>query len=500
MSLKMQQHLAMKQQLRMTQQLQQAIKLLQLSRMELVSQIQQEMIENPTLEEVMDEPSRSEERLERGMEPESQSDMRSSSVSEASGADSSSGLSELGSDGQERREEMDWSAYLEYYQSHTPLPQNSYKGMITEELPSYEATLTAPETLVEHLLWQVRMSRLDEQEERIAAEIIGNLDEDGYLKGVSLEEIAEKLEADLDNVEYVLETVQEMDPVGVASRDLKECLTVQAEVHHADDETVYQIIQEHIPNLERKNYEAIARSLKVGLDEVLRAAKLISLMDPKPGRKFSDERPQYITPDIYVQKIDGDYRVILNEDGLPKLRVSPFYSQVVKQKDNGKEASAYIRDKLAGARWLIRSIHQRQRTIHKVTEAIVERQREFLDRGVNYLKPMVLKDIAEETGLHESTISRVTNKKYVHTPQGVFELKYFFNSRITRTQGDDLASESVKERIKQIISAEDARRPHSDAKIVRLLRDQNIKIARRTVAKYREAMGILSSTQRKSFF
>src|SRR5690606_3211642 len=179
----------------------------------------------------------------------------------------------------------------------------------------------------------------------------------------------------------------------------------------------------------------------------------------KPGRKFTSERPQYITPDIYVYKHDGEYSVVLNEDGMPKLRVSPFYSQMVKGQESGKEAKSYIKDKLAGARWLIRSIHQRQRTIQKVTEAIVERQREFLDHGVSHLKPMVLKDIAEATGLHESTISRVTNKKYVHTPQGTFELKYFFNSRITRTPGDDLASESVKERIKSIISDENPKKP-----------------------------------------
>jgi len=490
MSLKMQQHLMMKQHLRMTQQLQQAIKLLQLSKMELVSQIQQELTENPTLEETPDDPQ-VEPVPEAGMNSENQQDI----VPDRPEGD----RHELTREGGGSGEEIDWAAYLEYYQTHTPLPQNSYKGMITEELPSYEATLSAPESLTEHLLWQVRLSRLDDMEQEIAAELIGNLDEHGYLKGVELAELAVKYEVDEGLVEYVLETIQEMDPIGVAARDLRECLTIQAELIHPDDQVVYDIIQDHIPHLERKNYDAIVKAQKIPLEEVFRAAKVISLMDPRPGRKFTTEKPQYITPDIYVIKMGDDYRVTLNEDGLPKLRVSPFYSQMVR-KTSGKEANNYIRDKLAGARWLIRSIHQRQRTIHRVTEAIVERQREFLDLGVNYLKPMVLKDIAEETGLHESTISRVTNKKYVHTPQGTFELKYFFNSRITRTTGDDLASESVKERIKVIIADEDPKKPHSDQKIVQLLKQQNIKIARRTVAKYREALGILSSTQRKSYF
>ena len=489
MSLKMQQHLVMKQQLRMTQQLQQAIKLLQLSKMELVSQIQQEMTENPTLEEVPDEPT----------PPEESSQQQRQEKVETPPEPEKSDLKELSSEGSNEGE-IDWQAYLEYYQTHTPLPQNSYKGMITDELPSYEQTLTAPPTLYDHLMWQVRLSRMDEEEERIAAQIIGNLNEEGYLKGVSLEEIAETQEAHIDTVEYVLETIQEFDPVGVASRDLLECLLVQAEVLHPEDELVHLLIEKHIPHMERKNYEAIAKATKSSLDEVLRAAKLISMMDPKPGRQFTTEKPHYITPDIYVVKVEGEYQVVLNEDGLPKLRVSPFYSKMVKKTASGKEASAYIRDKLAGARWLIRSIHQRQRTIQRVTEAIVERQIDFFEQGVEHLKPMVLKDIADETGLHESTISRVTNKKYVHTPRGTFELKYFFNSRITRTSGHDLASESVKERIKAIISTEDPRKPYSDQRIVKILQQQNIKIARRTVAKYREALGILSSTQRKNFF
>jgi RNA polymerase sigma-54 factor len=475
----MQQQLAMKQQLRMTLQLQQAIKLLQLSKMELVSQIQTEMTENPALEELPD------------IDP-TEPTAASLRVQERDVNDAQEG---------EPRAEFDWERYLRDYQESKALPQNSYKGMITDELPSYEATLSAPPSLAEHLLWQVQLSRLDEEQKLVAEEIVGNLNEDGYLLDPPLEKLAERCGVDMDTAEYVLETLQEMDPVGVASRSLKECLLVQAELSDPDDDLLLAVIEDHIHNLERKNYDAIAKALKVSIEEIYQVAKVISEMDPKPGRKYTNERPQYITPDIFVIKMEDGYRVVLNEDGLPKLRVSPYYAQMAKLASSNKEGS-YIRDKLAGARWLIRSIHQRQRTIHRVTEAIIRRQKDFLDKGVAYLKPMVLKDIADETNLHESTISRVTNKKYVHTPQGTFELKYFFNSRISRATGvgDDLASESVKERIKSIISQEDPQHPYSDQKIVQLLRQQNIKIARRTVAKYREALGILSSTQRKSFF
>ena len=231
-----------------------------------------------------------------------------------------------------------------------------------------------------------------------------------------------------------------------------------------------------------------------------RAAHIITTLNPRPGVKYSDERPQYITPDVFVERMsDGEYHVVVNDDGLPKLKISSYYSDLVRS-GNASDAASYIREKMSSARWFIRSIHQRERTIYRVTEAIVERQREFFEKGVQYLKPMVLKDIADDTELSESTISRVTNKKYVHTPQGTYELKFFFTSKISRMDafsGDDLASKAVQNRIKQIISSENPKKPFSDQKIAEMLKEENIDIARRTVAKYREAMGILSSAQRK---
>jgi RNA polymerase sigma-54 factor len=249
--------------------------------------------------------------------------------------------------------------------------------------------------------------------------------------------------------------------------------------------------------MERKNYQAISRDLKQPLEEIYEAVKVIASFHPKPGRLYAEEEPVYITPDVYVHKVGDKYFVVPNDDGLPKLKISNFYRTAL---SGSPQAREYIQDKLRSAQWLIRSIQQRQRTIVKVTESIVKFQREFFDKGINYLKPLILRDVAEDINMHESTISRVTTAKYVHTPQGIFELKYFFNSGINRTDGDEIASESVKNTIRDIIANEDHKKPFSDQKIVELLRDQNIDIARRTVAKYREQLGILSSSKRKQLF
>jgi RNA polymerase sigma-54 factor len=266
---------------------------------------------------------------------------------------------------------------------------------------------------------------------------------------------------------------------------------------------VDKIIQNHLPDLERKNYQNVARGLGVSMDEVIVATKIILEFEPKPGRSFmSSDNTQYITPDIYVYKVGGEYVITLNEDGMPKLRVSSYYKNVLSSaKQDGNVTKEYIQDKLRSAVWLIRSIHNRQKTIYKVTESIVKHQKDFFDKGVGYLKPMILKDVAADIGMHESTVSRVTTNKFVHTPVGIFELKYFFNSSISSADGGaDVASEAVKEKIRQMVSKEDATKPLSDQRIVELLRAENIDIARRTVAKYRDMLGILSSSKRKKVF
>ena len=254
--------------------------------------------------------------------------------------------------------------------------------------------------------------------------------------------------------------------------------------------------------MERKSYQKIAKALGCDLEEVTAAAKLISRLEPKPGREFLDHEARYITPDIYIQKVGDDYIPMLNEDGMPKLRISGYYRKELARQKGGKnnEVKDYIQDKLRGAMWLIRSIHQRQSTIMKVTESIIKFQRDFFDHGVEHLKPLVLRDVAEDINMHESTVSRVTTNKYVHTPRGTYELKYFFNSSITNLDGDDLASEAVKAKIKEIVAHEPPKKPMSDAKIVEALAKDGVDIARRTVAKYREALGILSSAKRKDMF
>ncbi|MFB6262894.1 MAG: RNA polymerase factor sigma-54, partial [Bradymonadaceae bacterium] len=399
-------------------------------------------------------------------------------------------------------DKIDWEEYLGEYSSN-PMPSNNYKGYSTKDLPSYEETLSTTETLSEHLAEQLRLKELDEDQRHIGALIIGNLDDKGYLEEGSVERIADEADAPVEQVREVLEVVQQFDPVGVAARNLRECLELQAEVYHPDDETVHAIIEDHISDLERKSYSKVSRELGVDKEEVVRAAETIARMEPKPGRDYGEDEAQYITPDIYIFKDGDEYVASLNEDGLPKLKVSEFYKRELakkKEQDGDEEVKEYIQEKLQGAMWLIRSIHQRQSTIMKVTESIIDHQREFFEQGIQALKPMVLRDVADDIDMHESTVSRVTTNKYVHTPRGLFELKFFFNSSITRKGDDDLASEAVKAKIREIIADEDPENPLSDAKIAEKLEEENIEIARRTVAKYRKKMGILSSTKRKEVF
>jgi RNA polymerase sigma-54 factor len=501
MSLELKQHLKMTQQLVMTPQLQQAIKLLQLSRLELVDLIRTELTENPLLEDPAEgeEESRAEgaspaeqERLE--AEPQHKEVEKAEEVK-----------------GEEGANEIDWDQYLDHYQlqGHTA-PSN--RGLTDEELPGYEATLTKKTDLFGHLSWQLRLSNLTRDEERVAMLIIGNLDDDGYFKMPPVEgESEESATRDplvrvsfeaavgIELAEGVLKKVQALDPVGIASRDLRECLLNQVRHLNADTPEIVAIIERHLRHLESKNYGAIAKDLKITVEEVVKAVKVISRLEPKPGRAYSGEEAQYITPDVYVHKMGDQYVTVLNDDGLSKLRISGMYRSALKNGQAG-EAKEYIQDKLRSAVWLIRSIHQRQRTIYKVTESIVKFQREFLDKGIAYLKPLILRDVAEDIGMHESTVSRVTTNKYVHTPQGIYELKFFFNSAINRTGGDEIASEAVKNHIKQIVAAEDPKHPHSDQRIVEILKAQGIEIARRTVAKYREVLGILPSSKRKKYF
>jgi RNA polymerase sigma-54 factor len=306
-------------------------------------------------------------------------------------------------------------------------------------------------------------------------------------------------------VEAVLKKVQEFDPPGIAARNLQECLLIQARMLGVKNKIIEVIIKDYLKDLELKNYVHIAHKLKVPLRDVEIAVLLISRMNPKPGSMYSEDKIQPIIPDVYIVKAGDEYKIILNDDGLPRLRISNFYREIMAgltDHGHGEEESGkkYIKDKVQSATWLIKSIQQRQNTIYKVAESIVKFQRDFFDRGIDFLKPLVLRDIASDIEMHESTISRVVSNKYVHSLQGIFEMKYFFGSSIKRTAEGTIASKSVKEEIKQIISGEKPKKPYSDCEIVDLLKVKGINIARRTVAKYREMMGILPSSKRKKYF
>jgi RNA polymerase sigma-54 factor len=478
MALELRQQLKLAQQLIMTPQLQMAIKLLQLSRLELLDTIQQELEENPALEEDVPEVATEDQPVE---------------SSETAPADSPA-TKEVTIE-EKMNDDIDWSCYIDEYNSTGRVHFETE----ARSTPNFESFVARKESLREHLLWQLLMTSPAEHEEKIGSIIAGNLSAQGYLD-VSIEDIADMSGEITEKVEQVLSLMQTFDPVGVCARNISECLLIQANHFNLDSTIVTDIIKNHLNHLENKNYKAITKALKISLDDVIMSVEIIKSLDPKPGQLFIDEEPHYITPDIYVYKFEDDFIIILNDDGLPKLRVNNFYKNAIKNsKLIPENAKAYVQDKMRSATWLIRSIHQRQKTIYKVMESILKFQRDFFEKGISYLKPMVLKDVADDIEMHESTISRVTTNKYVHTPRGIFELKYFFNSSIRRVHGGTVASASVQDKIKQIIENEDPKKPYSDDRISKLLKNHNINIARRTVSKYREIMKVLPSSKRKQF-
>ena len=524
MAIELKQQLRISQQLVMTPQLQQAIKLLQLNQLELVNLVEQELQENPCLEEdereddtpgEIADATPAEEGGEAASETASETPGETAAEAEASAAEGPAELTDPveGPDftpdeaaastetadeptDAEKIADVEWDDYMD---SH---PQTGLEGRVggeDDERRSLEATLTKRPTLAEHLEWQMQLSDFDAEESAIAEWIIGNLDDRGYLRA-TVEEIARQVHVEVEAVESVLRRIQQLDPVGVAARDLRECLMLQVETLKIDDPLVIRILDEQFPLLEKHDFRGLARALDVTPAEIAAAAREIGSLEPHPGRAFGGQDPVYITPDIYVYKVGDEFHVLLNEDGLPKLKVSSVYKDVLskgRSSDEGRDTKNYVQDKLRSAQWLIKSIHQRQRTIYKVMQSIIRHQREFFEHGVAHLKPLNLRDVAEDIEMHESTVSRVTTNKYVHTPQGIYELKYFFNSSISRLDGDAVASESVKEKIRKIIADEDPARPMSDQRIAETLKSSNIDIARRTVTKYREAMNILSSTKRR---
>lgn len=482
----------------MTPQLQQAIKLLQLGRLEYLEEIEREILENPVLESAGDS---------LGVSGEDYSFADSVGEGEINEPSYTKDNLDSGLSGQENPEinESSWEGesqlkiYEDFDLSERYPGGSSGRFNSDDEHHSLDATLSSPVNLVSHVSRQLRILDLDEKDFLIVNHILGNLDRNGYL-AASLEEISDVSGCSLEHVERVLQIVHTLDPSGIAARDLRECLLIQLEERGEQECLAGRIVSNHLSLLEHKKYDAIAKAERAQVEDVYEAVKMIRQLEPCPAWAFVDEPPVYITPDIYVRKVGDEFVIQMNDEGLPRVKISTEYRQLVEEKEkSGKADREFIQDCLKKGQWLMRIMEQRQSTIFKVTQSIMQHQREFLEKGVNGLKPLVLREIAEDVGMHESTISRVTSNKYVHTPQGVFELKYFFSSGLN-SDGGEVSSEAVKTKIKDLVAAENPLEPLSDQAIAEILKRDGIDIARRTVAKYREMSGILSSSRRKRLF
>jgi RNA polymerase sigma-54 factor len=486
MALEQKLSLKLAQKLVMTPSLQQAIKLLQMTRMELDTLLTQELVENPVLEESSEN---TDEEAPQREEPEVRVE------APTNGEELNHG---------ESMENIDLDAYFGDYWEGT-----GHTSMMEErDEPPIENSLSREPDLYDHLLWQLHMAEIMPRQREIGELIIGNLDPDGYLVATP-EEIramgdAEGFDYTLEEVEAALFLIRNFDPPGIACKDLPESLLWQMDVKEvAQDALARRMVVEAWDLFLRRQFPAVAKKLGVELAELEEAVELVRSLEIHPGRKFNTDRPHYIEPDVFVRRVGEEYVIQLNDDGLPRLRVSRAYRrmlQSMRSEGRQSEAQTFIKDKIRSAVWLIKSLDQRQRTIYKVASSIVRQQRDFLDQGIEHLRPMVLRDVAEDIGMHESTVSRVVSNKYMHTHRGLFPMKFFFHSGIDREYGDNISSLTVKRKIEQLIQAEDPKRPLSDSELMRILNREGIQIARRTVAKYRDELSIPSSTDRKQIF
>jgi RNA polymerase sigma-54 factor len=476
MGLELRQNLKLTQQLVMTPQLQQAIKLLQLSRFELLEAVQQELLENPMLEEAVKDSS---EEMEAQIQPNEQ-------------------RADVSFDDAELMRNADWENYLGDFSSTAKQTQFKETEAL-EEMMSYEARLSGKPSLEGHLMWQLCLSNITDEEEIIGEAIIGNLDSQGYL-GASVEDIASETLSPLELVKSVLHRLQRFDPVGVAARSPRECLLIQLEMLGQDDPILISLVDEHLEDIEKRRYKPLLRKFKIQMEDLKTYLDIIQTLDPMPGASYGSDNTVYVSPDVFVYEYEGDFVIVMNDDGLPKLQLSPYYMDDMSLAVKGPDRE-YLHDKMRSAMWLMKSLHQRQRTLYKVVESIVRFQRNFFEHGVTKLKPLILKDVADDIEMHESTVSRITTSKYVATPHGIFELKFFFNSALEMDDGTQVGSESVKAVIKKLVSEEDPKHPYSDEKIAAVLKERlDVNIARRTVAKYRAVLGIESSSKRKQVF
>ena len=466
MSLSLKAQLKLSQQLSMTAQLQQSIKLLSLNHQEIRDRIQEELLENPVLQ--TEEDSHQEEEEETSLlsnEDRLQEDIKSlQEWAEVSKGSSNQSLS------RERKNN-----------------ENTFEQFLSE-----------PVTLKSHLLWQAQISRLSKESKSLLVILIFDLDERGYLTS-SLEELAQRENLPIKGLESALEALQNMDPLGVGARNIKECLFIQARYLEEDTKDMVLIINNHLENLQNKNYQDISSQLNISIEEVLDICKIIKSMEPIPAQNFSSQPTEYITPDVYIYKKGNEYKVSLNEDGFPHLRIDNQYKKILnKSSPHRSDMKRYIKEKVQTGDWFIRSLLQRQETIKKVVASLVKHQRDFLDHGFLHLKPLILQDIAQDISVHISTVSRVTSNKYIHTPQGLIPFKYFFNPGVLNAMGESISIPVIKYRIKEWIGQEDIKRPLSDGDIVvKLSEDLHLSLSRRTVAQYRDSIGIPSVNKRK---
>jgi RNA polymerase sigma-54 factor len=492
MALEQKLNLRLSQRLVMTPSLQQAIKLLQMSKLELEEVLNQEMVENPILEEEQEEAAEAEaaERQEADNEAPKPEAEASAAAAEAPGE----------APAEKERDSFDEIDFDSYFEEYLDTSYNPRQYEENEQVP-LENILSRPQGLQEYLTWQISMSDAAPEIREIATYLIGNIDEDGYLR-VTRDEIRTAGYEDDAAVEKALALVRSFDPPGICAFDLPDCLTLQIRALGIENPLIDKVIKEHWPEFLNRQFQPLCKALGISMTDMHAVVEVIKNLEPKPGRKYSNERTIYVEPDVAVRKIGDEYVIQLNEDGLPKLRISASYRKMLRGGNGaiGEEAATYLKDKMRSAVWLIKSLDQRQRTIYKVADSIVRHQRGFLDHGIEHLRPLVLRDVANDIGMHESTVSRVVSNKYIHTPRGLFPMKYFFHSGIDSTTGNDVSSVSIKNKISRLIADEDARRPHSDARIMQRLRAEGIQIARRTVAKYREELRIPSSSQRKQTF
>ena len=469
-------HTRLVQKLILTPSLQQAIKLLPMTTLELADLLNQEMVENPLLEEVPTE------------------ELQPPEVTQAT--------EQAEKKAEEKGDTWDDADYEYFFGEYLDDGYRPRQPQEVKELPPIENTLSSKSSLADHLLWQLNLNlqTTDESIREVGVAIIGNIDEDGYLVA-SLDEIASLGGWDISLVERALECVQSFDPIGVGARDLQECLLLQIRHLGLAGTPAETLVRDHLRLLQNHRIPELARLMGIEPEEVKEHIEIIKQLDPKPGSRYSPADSQYVIPDVYIAKTDEGYKALLNEDGLPQLRISPVYRRLLdKGGETTDETRAYVKDKFRSALWLLKSVDQRQKTILKVATSIINFQREFLDRGIEHLRPLVLRDVASDIGMHESTVSRVVNNKYMHTPQGVYEMKFFFHSGISSSYGESVSSVTIKQRIRKIIEGEDQRRPLSDSKIMNILQKEGLVLARRTIAKYREELKIPTSNQRKVLY